>query len=64
MYVCIHVVYEMYNIKEMSFIGVFAYNVDLYKLPCWWWLFHIAKIVCDHELNRRQEQQRNMDDVS
>jgi hypothetical protein len=26
------VVYEMYNIKEMSFAGVFACIVDLYKL--------------------------------
>jgi hypothetical protein len=25
----VHVVYKMYNIKEISFAGVFACNVDL-----------------------------------
>jgi hypothetical protein len=40
---CTDVVYEMYNIKEMSFAGVFACSVDLYKLHFWWWSLHIAK---------------------
>jgi hypothetical protein len=53
----------MYNIKEMSSACVYLHAVLIYASFISIDGHGLQKTLCNHELRRRQEQQRNVADV-